>query len=88
MKLIGFALALALVASPIAAQSHERNKKPSISSDGRFIIIEKAGDRDWALLLDTRTGNTWRLAAVKVPNSEGSETQWFWVPMEICDSCR
>ncbi len=88
MKLIGFALALALLASPIAAQSHERDKKPTISSDGRFIIIEKAGGLDWALLLDTRTGNTWRLAAVKMPNSEASDTQWFWVPMEVCDSCR
>ncbi len=32
MKLIGFALALALLASPIAAQSHERDKKPTIST--------------------------------------------------------
>ncbi len=88
-------LALALLASPIAVQSQEREQKPSASSDARFIVIPKAGGLNWALLLDTRTGTTWRLGAVEVsnPNLKDAEkvpleTRWFWVPIEVCDGCR
>ena len=101
MKLIGFALALVLLASPIAAQKPESpfaalpakvnpfDDLPDINA--RFIIIRKATGLDWALLLDTRTGKTWRLGALQKPNPDiaGSfETQWFWVPIKVCDECR
>ena len=87
-------LMLPLLADAVAAQSQEQEQKSSTSSDGRFIVIPKATGLDWALLIDTRTGNTWRLGAVKVPNPDLDdaaqkplEMRWFWVPIEVCDTC-
>ena len=95
MKLIGFALMLALLTSPVAAHSQGQQHEPSTSSNERFIVIPKAGSLEWALLLDTRTGTTWRLGAVREPNPDLKdaekgplETRWFWVPVEVCDTCR
>ena len=74
---------------PTIPQSQEREQKPSASSDARYIVIPKAGSLDWALLLDSNTGQTWRLGNVKVGTEEGTtETQWFWVPIDTCDTCR
>ena len=92
MKLIGFTLVLALLASPIAVQSQEQEQKSPTSNNGRFIIIPKAGSLDWALLLDTRTGKTWRLGAVKADLDDAAkgplQVRWFWVPIEVCDACQ
>ncbi|MEE8607181.1 MAG: hypothetical protein V3S55_06240 [Nitrospiraceae bacterium] len=105
MKLIRFVLVLVLLASPLAAQKPENpfaalpakvNPKVNPFDDlpdinARFIIIRKATGLDWALLLDTRTGKTWRLGALQKPNPDiaGSfETQWFWVPIKVCAECR
>jgi len=86
-------ISLALIAHSAASQELKTIPLPegTIIGDARFTLIPKVGGLDWAVLLDTKTGRTWRLGAVKVPNPdlEGSlETQWFWVPIEVCDTCR
>lgn len=84
-------LALALLTIPTAAQSQEREQKPPTSGDAIFIVIPQAGKQKWALLLNTRTGATWRSGFVGEPNPNNETPrpgQWFWVPIEICDDCR
>ena len=90
-------IGLALIAHSAASQELKTIPLPegTIIGDARFTLIPKVGGLDWAVLLDTKTGRTWRLGAVKFPNtdpqtaaSELMETRWVWVPIEICDICR
>lgn len=49
---------------------------------GKYVVIPKASGRDWAILLDTQTGQTWRLGQ-RQPGS-----RWAWIPIGVCADCR
>ena len=56
---------------------------------GKYVLVPKAGGRDWAIMLDTQTGRTWRLGHLQSGTVEGKAGgRWYWMPIGICADCR
>lgn len=71
--------------------SRDDEKDVSLPSGevGKYVVIPKAGGRDWAILLDTQTGETWRLGHQPAGTSGNrSGDRWVWMPINVCADCR
>ena len=97
-------LALALMVSAVAT-SHAQDAPEEIPQEGdsesaieenlpegdvgKYVLIPKAGGRDWAIMLDTQTGRTWRLGHLQPGTVEGKPgDRWYWMPIGVCADCR
>ena len=78
-----------LMTDAVGADSKKTSKKGSpIKSeiqDARFTLFPKVGGLNWAVKIDRRTGNTWRLGSIS--NGKGGHS-WKWVPIDTCENCR
>jgi hypothetical protein len=78
---------IAFIATPAIADTNVVQPAPR-GAPGRYQLVAKANGLDFAIMIDTETGTTWRLAFIPSDPKDPTKGLWKWTPIENCPDCR